>query len=42
MSSQEQERLRQEEEYAQTLAYQEANEEDEDKDYWKSYYEQLL
>ena len=41
-SSQEQERLLQEEEYAQALADQEANEEDEDEDYWKSYYEQLL
>ena len=38
-SSQEQKRLRQEEEYEQTLAEQEAN--DEDEDYWKSYNEQL-
>ena len=40
-SLQEQERLRQEEEYEQTLKDQEANEEDEDEDYWKSYNEQL-
>ena len=41
-SSQEQERLRQEEEYEQTLKDQEANEEDQDEDYWQQYYEQLL
>ena len=40
-SSQEQERLRQEEEYEQTFKDQEANEEDQDEDYWKQYYEQL-
>ena len=41
-SSQEQERLRQDEEYEQTLKDQEANEEDDDEDYWQSYYEQLF
>ena len=41
-SSQEQERLRQEEEYEQALKDQEANEEDQDEDYWKQYNEQLL
>ena len=40
-SSQEQERLRQEEEYEQALKDQEANEEDQDEDYWKQYWEQL-
>ena len=40
-SSQDQERLRQEEEYEQALKDQEANEEDQDEDYWKQYWEQL-
>ena len=40
-SSQEQKRLRQEEEYEQTLKDQEANEENQDEDYWKQCHEQL-
>ena len=40
-SSQEQERLRQDEAYEQALKDKEANEEDEDEDYWQSYNEQL-
>ena len=41
-SSQEQERLREEAEYDQALKDQEANEEDQDEDYWKHYNEQLF
>ena len=41
-SSQEQERLREEAEYDQALKDQEGNEEDQDDDYWKQYWEQLL
>ena len=40
-SSQEQERLREEADYDQALKDQEANEEDQDDDYWKQYWEQL-
>ena len=41
-SSQEQERLREEAEYDQALKDQEASEEDQDDDYWKQYWKQLL